>query len=147
MDLNLEERLTPEEITELRKRAFSFADQMFMEGISIGRSLARANYYSDTETFVKDKISAMTAYFVRDDIWRIQPPVGYNPDPNVPLPEPTQKMRNHVIASMDMAEDPLGAVNNIDPNEDDRFPKVKPEWVKKYEETGVYPAPEYQNDD
>ena len=131
MDLKLEERLTPEEITELRKRAFSFADQMFMEGISIGRALARDDFHSTTETFVKDKISAMTAYFVRDDIWEIQPPVGYNPDPNVPLPEPSQQMRHRVVHSIEMAADPLSFVNDVDHREDDRFPKPeeKPEWA------------------
>ena len=41
MNLDLENRLTPEEINELRKRAFSYAEQMFFEGISVGRELNR----------------------------------------------------------------------------------------------------------
>ena len=130
MDLNLKEKLSPEEIVEIRKRVFSFADQMFMEGISIGRSLDREDFQSTTEDFVRDKISAMTEYFVRDDLWKAQPPIGYNPDPNVDLPEPSHTMRSSVENSIDMAEDPGGNINDVE-HEHDEFKEEKPEWANQ----------------
>lgn len=104
MDLNLEDRFTEQELNELRKRVFSFADQMFMEGVSVGRELNREEIYDTTEQFVRDKLSAMTAYFVRDDLWKSMPPHGYNPDPNVDIPEPCDDLSDNFQQSIDTAQ-------------------------------------------
>ena len=71
MNLDLENRLTPEEINELRKRAFSYAEQMFFEGISVGRELNREPLQEKTEKFIKDKLSAMSKFIINDDVWKI----------------------------------------------------------------------------
>lgn len=88
MDLNLEQRFNEQELNEIRKRVFSFADRMFLEGISVGRELNNEAIYDTTEQFVRDKLSAMTSYFIRDDLWVSMPPHGYNPNPNVNIPDP-----------------------------------------------------------
>lgn len=136
MDLNIEERFTPEEIIELRKRVFSFADQMLTEGISIGRELSREQLFSDTERFIKDKLSAMTSYFIDDKMWKIMPPMGYNPDPAVDIPQPTRPMEKGYAKAIKDAENPLDKIN--------RRQKVeKPQWVIDLENgKGKIPMPD-----
>ena len=124
MKLNLQERFNEEELTEIRKRAYSFAEQMFMQGVMVGRDLNREDLYNSTEDFVKAKISAMTAYFVRDDIWEAMPPRGYNPDPAVGVPEPNPDFVSFIDKAVQNAEaGPVKVVNSNAPNED------KPEWA------------------
>ena len=124
MKLNLQDRFTEEELTEIRKRAYSFAEQMFMQGVTVGRDLNREDLYNSTEDFIKAKISAMTAYFVRDDIWEAMPPRGYNPDPAVGVPEPNPNFMSHIgNVVKNAAEGPINVVNNNAPNED------KPDWA------------------
>lgn len=131
MKLNLMERLTEEELVEIRKRVFSFADQMFMEGISVGRELSKDDFHSSTEDFVRDRISAMTSYFVRDDIWESMPPTGYNPDPNVDIPEPSQEMMDNFGKAIETADNIDDIVNNPVSGSDDDISEEKPEWADK----------------
>jgi hypothetical protein len=127
MKLNLTERLNEDEITEIRKRAFSFAEQMFMQGVSVGRELNREDMYNQTETYIKDKISAMTAYFVRDDIWEAMPPRGYNPNPNVGVPNPSTQFK----ATMDDAINRAAAGPTHSVNMNATTTEEKPEWADK----------------
>lgn len=132
MDLNLTEKLTPEEIVELRKRVFSFSEQMYMQGISVGRSLNRADFEYDTETFVKDKISAMSSYVVRDDVWKSMPPHGYNPDPKVDIPEPSamkiSEMERSINAATKGVENVINSASDLEERNND---VEKPEWADK----------------
>jgi len=133
MDLNLEKRFNAEELNEIRKRVFSFADRMFLEGISVGRELNKEEIYDTTEQFVRDKLSAMTSYFVRDDLWISMPPHGYNPDPHVDIPEPIDFV--DYGATIERAKKGGGLSQNP---EDDEQPEgfqipEKPDWVLKLE--------------
>ena len=147
MDLNLEERFTAEELNEIRKRVFSFADQMFLEGVSVGRELNREEIYDTTEKFVKDKLSAMTSYFVRDDLWKSMPPHGYNSNPAVNIIDPTDDTvidgyENSIKTAIN--RNPENMMNNV---EDDIHPagtqpEEKPEWAKELENKN--PPPEHK---
>lgn len=132
MDLNLEDRFTKEELNEIRKRVFSFADQMFMEGISVGRELSREEIYDTTEQFVKDKLSAMTVYFVQDKMWSSMPPQGYNPDPNVDIASPVDDI-DYGAAVDRAAQGPEHMMMNPenDRHPGDFEPQEPPEWVKE----------------
>lgn len=105
MDLNLEQRFNEQELNEIRKRAFSFAEQLFLEGISVGRELNREEIYDTTEQFVRDKISAMTAYFIRDDLWRAMPPHGYNPNPDVDMPVAIDDYTSNIAEAIETAKE------------------------------------------
>lgn len=168
MDLNLEEKLTPEEIVELRKRVFSFADQMFSEGLSVGRELKKEEIFDSTEQFVRDKLSAMTSYFTNDKMWKIMPPMGYNDNPNVDIPQPSIEMDEKMVGDINMAKNPLSVVSqqmndvedmepqdgyDTDSDDDvDCCPGVenlnlppenveKPDWVIQMEKDGKPPFP------
>lgn len=112
MKLNLQERFTPEEITELRKRVFSFTEQLFLEGITVGRELVRENLYSDTEKAITRRISNMTKYLIEDDIWEKMPPHGYNPDPNAGLEEFDYAPEGGHVCGPDCNHD--GTANHVD---------------------------------
>ena len=135
MNLNLEQRFTPEELNEIRKRVFSFADQMLLQGISIGRELNREEIQPNTEQFMRDKLSAMTSYFVRDDLWLSMPPMGYNPNPAVDIPKPSADLLAMYGKAIKMAENPNAvldsAENDMHPK-DREFPE-KPEWAVEAE--------------
>lgn len=132
MKLDLESKLTPEEIMELRKRAFSFAEQMFFEGISTGRELNREPLQEKAEKFIKDKLSAMTSFLIRDDVWEVMPAQGYNPNPNVELPDVSSEMANNMDKSFDTAQNMQGVVNNPSKTDapDWALNQETPEWAK-----------------
>lgn len=129
MKLELESKLNELEINELRKRVFSFAEQMFMEGLSTGRELNRELLQASAETFMKDRISYMTSYFVRDEIWEAMPPHGYNPNPNVPVREFIKEQSafpgdvDTMLATAKAGDGMLAESVNIN----------KPEWADKQE--------------
>lgn len=125
MKLNLTEKLNSDEITEIRKRVFSFVEQMFMQGVSVGRELNREGLQSETETFIKDRISAMTAYFVRDDIWEAMPPYGYNPDPQIGVPDASEMMMGRMEKSIQTAQKGIVNISNQGQQNDEPLP----EWI------------------
>jgi hypothetical protein len=134
MKLELDKKLTTEEITELRKRVFSFTDQMFMEGLSIGRELNREPFHEKTEQYVKDRISAMTSYFINDALWDSMPPRGYNPDPNVDIPEPSEEMSNKMNGAIQTAGNGGCEPDNLEnfADDPDAPPRPeKPDWANK----------------
>lgn len=124
MNLDLENRLTPEEINELRKRAFSYAEQMFFEGISVGRELNREPLQEKTEKFIKDKLSAMSKFIINDDVWKIMPAQGYNPNPNVTIPDVSDMMNENMNQEIDNVQNMYQNVNNAAHEE-------APEWAKE----------------
>lgn len=133
MKLNLKERLNEEEINELRKRMFGFAHQMFVNGLGVGRDLNREIVMSETEQFIKDKISAMSKYFVEDEIWEAMPPVGYNPDPKVKIADPSRKMNELIKDAIDKASNGVHRATNEDIGFDGvPDPGEKPEWADKF---------------
>jgi hypothetical protein len=136
MDLKLEERFNTEELNEIRKRVFSFADQMFLEGVSVGRELNRDLIYGETEQFVRDKLSAMTAYFVTDSLWTAMPPHGYNPDPSVDIPKPSDAVASTFGKSIKRSI--TGECNAQQKPEDvGLVSEEKPDWVKEVEKAGL----------
>ncbi len=124
MNLDLENRLTPEEINELRKRAFSYAEQMFFEGISVGRELNREPLQEKTEKFIKDKLSAMSKFIINDAVWKIMPAQGYNPNPNVTIPDVSDMMNETMNQEIDNVQNMYQNVNNTVHEE-------APEWAKE----------------
>ena len=130
MKLNLRERMTEEEITELRKRVFGFAHQMFVNGVTVGRELNRELIMNDTEQHIKDKISAMSKYFIDDGIWEAMPPVGYNPDPRVKIPDPSSMMNELMGQAIKNASEGIhNAANSL--QNANHPPIEKPEWADK----------------
>lgn len=133
MDLNIEQKLNEDEINELKKRVYSFAEQMFFSGLSTGRELNREPLQEKTETYIKDRLSYMTSYFIRDDVWKVMPAQGYNPDPNIKVPEfnPISEFKGDVDKMKGMASDIYGVVNSSsDQNKPDWAKnEEKPEWV------------------
>lgn len=132
MKLNLRERLTEEEINELRKRVFGFAHQMFLNGLTTGRELNREIIMNEAEQFIKDKISAMSKYFVDDDIWEVMPPVGYNPDPKVKIADPSRKMNVLMDEAIKKAGDGIHNATNAAMGMDPSHMEEKPEWADKF---------------
>lgn len=112
MDLNLREKLTDDEILEIKKRVFSFVDQMFLEGISVGRELDKEEIFDSTEQYIRDQLSTMTEYFIRDDIWTAMPPQGYNADPNIPISQPDTLTEENFENEIAVAKNPNGFIND-----------------------------------
>ncbi len=77
MKLDLLNKLTLDEQEEVKKRVFSFAEQMFLNGVSVGQELNRDHLQEGTEKYIRERISFMTSYFLRDDVWEAMPPHGY----------------------------------------------------------------------
>ncbi len=136
MDLNITEKLNNDEINELRKRVYSFAEQMFFSGLSTGRELNREPLQEKTEIYIKDRLSYMTSYLIRDDVWKVMPAQGYNDDPNICVPEfepLSSEFKGDVDKMKDMATDIYAAVNNTsDQNKPDwAINATKPDWINE----------------
>lgn len=134
MKINLVDKLTPEEINELQKRAYSFAEQMFFSGLSTGRELNREPLQEKTEKYIRDRLSYMTSYFIRDDVWEIMPPQGYNPNPNIEVPEfniSESEFKGDVEKMMGMAKDTVGVIAETADNNRPDWSKdeLKPSWA------------------
>lgn len=78
MDLKLEEKFTKDEISELKKRVFTFTREMFMEGLSLGREIGKNEFHDKAEGFAYKKINDLSHNLINDEIWKHHPPYGYD---------------------------------------------------------------------
>jgi len=88
MQLNLENKLKKEEQNEIKRRAYSMMEQLFLEGISVGRELSREDLEYETEKYIKDKIIFLSNYFMNDQVWIEQPPANYRETKEIPTHQP-----------------------------------------------------------
>ena len=97
---------------------------MFFEGISVGRELNREPLQEKTEKFIKDKLSAMSKFIINDAVWKVMPAQGYNPNPNVTIPDVSDMMNDTMNQEIDNAQNIYQNVNNTAHEE-------APEWAKE----------------
>jgi len=69
MKLLLTDKLTNEELIELKKRVSIMMEEMFMEGITTGRELYTDDLHPDTERLIKNRIDSISKYVLDDIIW------------------------------------------------------------------------------
>jgi len=79
MKLLLTDKLTNEELIELKKRVSIMMGEMFMEGITTGRELYTDDLHPDTERLIKNRIDDISKYILDDVIWTRKPNED-NPD-------------------------------------------------------------------
>jgi len=77
MDLKLEEKFTKDEISELKKRVFTFTREMFMEGLSIGREIGKEEFHEKTELLAYKSINEFSQHILNDEIWKNHTPYGF----------------------------------------------------------------------
>lgn len=88
ISLNLKDKLNSDEQKELQRRLLALMEQMYLDGISAGRELNREVLYSETEKYINKKLAFLTNYFLDENIWEKNAPVGYDPKKEIPTLEP-----------------------------------------------------------
>ena len=125
MDLNLTDRLNEKEQNELKRRAFSAMEQMFLEGLSVGRELNREELHYETEKYIQDKILFLSNYFMNDKVWSEQPPANYR-EMKI-IPELDKSASSLEVCDGQEISDFENPESTIDSHSDEE----KPEWAKK----------------
>ena len=126
MDLNLEARLNEKEQNELKRRAYSAMEQLFLEGVSAGRELLREDLHYETEKYIADKILFLSNYFIQDKIWSDQPPANYREKKEVPAYDPDASDFEGRIEGVEQAKNV-----SVDKESSNYQDEEKPDWAKK----------------
>jgi len=69
MKIELETKISNDDLEEIKRRAFIAMEQMFLEGISVGRDLGTTDLHYEAEKLIYKQINELTNYFVGDRIW------------------------------------------------------------------------------
>jgi len=115
MKLNLQEKLSEEEIKELNKRVYSALLQVFNEGIAVGTETQGSELFYEAELAAKNKIALIAKVFTDEELWETMPPLDYENIEDLPVVEDELCMKN------------LNAVNEINEQEFEEAP----EWASE----------------
>ena len=140
MELNLDKKLSEDEQQELQRRVLAVMEQMYLEGISTGRELSRETLNPETEGYINNKIAFLTNYFIKEEVWKNNPPPGYNANKVIPKIQPTGEDSDD-YAKLDkkikMSESSGEGLKELDVNnemsDDGGMYDQKPEWAKAEE--------------
>jgi len=70
MKLDLKDRLSVEEQTELKRRLSAVMNEMYLDGISAGRELHREPLHEDTEKFIQERLLKLCEFFLEEETWK-----------------------------------------------------------------------------